>query len=369
MQSPNLLDYREKQKRVHEFLDSTGNDALIIGRQDNFSWYTCGGHNRVVIASETGFMLLVITRDKTYGIAHKMDSSWVFDDMLQGMDIEPVILGWFEESREQKAAELVKGLKAVSDIPLEGVKLAPGEIYKLHYPLTDSEVEKCRWIGSKTDELLMVIAGQISVGMTEKEIEAIIKCEYAKYDMIPEVVLVGSDERISKYRHPNPSDKKAEKLVLIHPAVRRWGLHANVTRMIYFGDKLPEDLSRKYEALNLMQAAAMSMMVPGEKFSRVLDERKKLYKETGFEDEWKNHFPGGITGYLLCDASVCTNPEAVVSVNQAYDWFITVTGAKIEELGLSTPKGPEVVSATGKWPVKKYGYNGMEFMLPQILLK
>ncbi len=363
-----IADYNEKRRRVIEYLDRTGNDALVIGRQDNFSWYTCGGHNRVVINTETGVMLLVITRQKTYGIARTMDT-WVYDDMLDGFDIEPVFLRWYEESCEEKAADLIKGLKAVSDVPVNGARLAVDEIYKLHYPLTELEIEKCRWIGRKTDDLLNKIANQIKPGMTEKCIEAMIKAEYAQYDLIPEVVLVGSDERILKYRHPNPSEKKVEKTVLLHPAVKKWGLHANVTRMVYFGDKLPEELNRKYDAVNFMQAATFSMLIPGNDFSGIFEVRKQIYKDLGFEDEWRNHFPGGITGYLLCDASVCSNKTAVISENQAYDWFITITGVKVEELALTTKSGVEVASATGIWPVREYSYNGQSFLLPEIMLK
>jgi len=364
-----ISDFKEKKRRVMEFLDRSGNDALIIGRQDNFSWYTCGGHNRVVITTEAGVMLLVITKQKTYGIAKTMDSTWIFDDMLNDLGIEPVVLKWYEENCEEKASELIKGMKAVSDVSVEGARLAVDEIYKLHYPLTEIEIEKCRWIGRKTDELLNKIANQIKPGMTEKDIEAMIKSEYGQYDLIPEVVLVGSDERIAKYRHPNPSDKKVEKTVLLHPAVKKWGLHANVTRMVYFGDKLPEELNKKYDGVNLMQAATFSMLIPGNDFAGIFETRKQIYKDLGFEDEWRYHFPGGITGYLLCDASVCSNKTAVVSENQAFDWFITIAGVKVEELALTTKNGVEVVSVTGAWPVKEYSFNGQSFLLPQIMLK
>ena len=103
--------------------------------------------------------------------------------------------------------------------------------------------------------------------MTEHDIEAMFLYEYGKFNATPEVLLVGSDDRISKYRHPNPSPKKVEKFVLLHPGIRKWGLHANVTRMVYFGDTLPKDIAEKYEAVNKLQAATLSMCIPGERFS------------------------------------------------------------------------------------------------------
>jgi Xaa-Pro dipeptidase len=143
----------------------------------------------------------------------------------------------------------------------------------------------------------------------------------------------------------------------------------NVTRMLYFGDTLPEEVNCKYGLANLLQAQAISMCIPGEKFHRILDIRKILLKEAGYGDEWEKHFPGGITGYLLCDASVCGKHDTEVVLNQAYDWFITITGVKVEELSINTDKGREVLSASGRWPFKAYTFNGQTFKLPEILMK
>ena len=135
-------------------MEKSGNDAVIIGRQDNFAWFTCGGTNRVLTTSEVGFTILVITKSETYAVSQYMDGPRVFNDELQGLDIHPIILKWYEETREEKVCQLVRGLKTVSDIPIEGSRFAPGEIYGLHYPLTEKEIEKCRIIGSKTEEII-----------------------------------------------------------------------------------------------------------------------------------------------------------------------------------------------------------------------
>lgn len=369
MNKPDILEIKEKERRVREFLNISGYEAVIIGRQDNFSWYTCGGNNRVVITSELGFSILIITLDKTYLVSQVMDGPRTMDEELQGVDIEPVFLRWYEESREEMAEKLIKGLKAISDIPLHGAEYSPSEIYNLHDPLTEKEIEKCRWIGSKTEEIIRKVADEIKPGMTEHEVEAMLHFEYAKYNITPEVMLIGSDERISKYRHPCPSDKKIERLVMLHPGVKKWGIHANVSRMVYFGDEIPEDIKKRYKAACEIEAAAISMCVPGTKFSQILEVEKKVYKENGFEDEWRNHFQGGITGYLLADAALCKNPNAIVKINQTYDWFITITGVKVEELSINTAKGVEVLSSTGRWPTETFEYNGKRLKLPQILTR
>ena len=66
--------------------------------------------------------------------------------------------------------------------------------------------------------MLKDIADFVKPGMTERQIEAVVQYAYAKASFDCQVILIGSDERIAKYRHPIASDKAVEKTLLIHPA-------------------------------------------------------------------------------------------------------------------------------------------------------
>jgi antitoxin VapB len=357
----------EKRERILRFLSERGYEALILGRRDNFAWFSGGGDATVVRSSEVGFGILVVTRHKLYLVAHTMDGQRLMDEELSGLSAEPVFLRWYEQSREQKAASLVKARKAVSDIPVLGARLDPQAIARLHYPLTPSEVERCRLLGRDTEQVLAEVAAAIAPGMREKEIEALLVGGLSRRGIECDVLLIGSDERIAKYRHPLPTDKRVERVVLLHPAARRWGLHANVTRMLYFGDRVPADTAARYEAASRIEAAAISLCIPGNKFSEILEVQKRLYAQTGFAEEWRNHFQGGITGYQLANPTLCLDPCAEVVHGQAFDWFITITGVKVEELSYTGDAGPEVLSVAGAWPVSEYEYNGSALRLPQIL--
>jgi Xaa-Pro dipeptidase len=360
-------EVREKLDRIRAYLRGSGRSALVIGRRDNFAWLTGGGDNAVVHNSELGFSLLVVTDTSVFHVAQVMDGPRILDEELQGFEVEPVFLRWYEQSREERAAQLIKGRQAVSDIPIEGAACAPREIALLHYPLTPREIEKYRLIGKTTEEVIARVAAMISPGTREREIEAMFLAEYAREDMSCDVLLVGSDERIAKYRHPSPTDKRVERLVLLHPAIRKWGLHANVTRMVFFGNRIPADLSARYDAACRVEAAAISQCVPGTKFSEILELEKRVYGEAGFADEWRNHYQGGITGYVLADPTLCMDREARVSTRQAFDWFITITGVKVEELAISGESKPEVLSARGGWPLKTWEHDGVSLRLPDIM--
>jgi hypothetical protein len=49
--------------------------------------------------------------------------------------------------------------------------------------------------------------------------------------------------------------------------------------------------------------------------------------------------------------------------------FITITGANTEDTMITTERGPELVTCTGRWPRKPIEVEGLTLELPQVLLK
>ena len=367
MNIPNLNDYEEKKKRLRVYMDVNGYDYVILSKRENFAWFTCGGDNKVLRNTDDGSGVLVISKNSVLFLAYYMDSDRIYDDELQGLDIEKKLMYWYEGDRCEYAMKFTKG-KVAADSSIKGADNRWYDIIKLHYPLTENEVKRYRELGAVCDGLLADIAEKIHPGMSEHDIEAEILYAYGKLSMTPKVLLVGTDERIEKYRHPCASPRKLEKLVLIHPAAEKNNLHANITRMIYFGDKLPEELEKKYDLLNFLQAQFFSMAKPGIGYRDIYDERKKLLEEKGYPDEWKYHAMGCVTGYVIGIDQPFFNNE-VVKTNTPLDIYITLRGAKVEELAMTTDKGAEVLSATGKWPLKNYEYYGSSYKFPAIMLK
>lgn len=366
MNIPNIDEIKTKHFKVIEYLENNNFDAMILGTQEHFAWFTDGGNNRVILNTNLGFGLLVIKKEEIFLVAQTMDGQRILDEELKGLDITPVFLKWNEKSREDKALELLKGMRIVGDIPLKGIAYKNEDIYKLHYPLTNREISKLKWLGEASENILTNLAYEIIPGMTEKEIEAGLIQEFASLNIECDVLLVGSDERISRYRHPNPSDKAVNSYVMLHPVIRKWGLHCNVTRLVHFGE-IPEEIKEKYEAACQIQAAASAMCQEGVLFSDIYRTQKRLYKQFGYEDDWEMHYHGGITGYMVSDPFVCMDEKSLVQENQCFDWFITITGVKSEELILNDNGSIIIPSVTGLWPTNSYSYMDKTFKLPTIL--
>jgi Xaa-Pro dipeptidase len=363
-----LGDKDIKLHRIREYINQYGYTGMVLSRQDNFNWITGGGNSRVVVPKEEGFGTIVVTPESVFMVAQVMDGSRIMDEELHDLEAEYIPLRWYEESVNERAVKLA-GERPVSDVNIAGSEYKLKDIYHLHFPLTEQEIERLKRLGEKSDYIINKVAKEIKPGMVDYEAEAMLLYEYAKENIQCDVLLIGTDERIYKYRHPSPVGRRLGNYVFLHPAVRSGGLHCNITRSIYFGDTLPSDIDRAYSAVSQIEAYCMSMCRTGNRWSDILEGQKRLLKELDFEEEWKGHYPGGRTGYFVCQADLSLNRENRISNNEAYDWFITVTGAKVEELSINHNGSLSICSHTGLWPSKKISIDDTTLDIPQIMMR
>jgi hypothetical protein len=205
--------------------------------------------------------------------------------------------------------------------------------------------------------------------MSGSDVETMLITGFAGKKMQIVCMIIGVDEEIKNYRHPIPWDKRIGKQLMMVLAVRMYGLHIPITRMVHFGEDVPAETQKRFAAVCVIEANSMAACKPGEKFSNILEIQKRWYKETGFEDEWKNHFIGGITGYIPNDSSLCLDKEATVMDGQTFNWFTTITGVNVEDTMIVSGGSREVFTCTGLWPVKAYTAGLEAIELPQILIK
>ncbi len=364
-----LKEVAIKENRIIDYLIENNYEAAIIARRDNFAWLTAGGNNKVAEAQETGFGVLVITLDgRKYLIAHKADIDRIYEEEVKGLGYQPVIAWWYDKSPEAKALELAAEKRILADIPLENTDYRLKDIYDLHYPLTEYEIERYKTIGKEVDKSIARVAEQVEPGMTEIEVQARLLQVFILQNIEVDVMLIGSDERAFNYRHPLPTYRKVKDYLLITPAVKKWGLHVNISRVIHFGEPTAE-IKEKYDTACKIAAASIGECIPGNTFSKILSIQKELYHEYGYPEEWKNHYQGGITGYMVADPTRCLDESEKITANQTYEWFITITGVKAAELGFNDGTSQSIISNSGLWPTKTYSYKGKKYNMSDILVK
>jgi len=366
----NLAEFKLKLERINALMAAENYGAVVIGTQTNFSWLSCGKTSRVLLTTDQAAVYLVITENERYVVAHTMDGSRNLEEELEGMGFLPEFRLWIDETLEEVVLGLIGNQKFLSDVPLGDNPGQPAAFYQLHYPLTEGDMQRYREIDSTAEKLMRRVVDRTKPGMLETDVEAMMLCEYAKEGYFPIVLLVGSDDRLFKYRHMIPKPKPIENYLMIVIAFRKYGLNAVLTRSVYFGDHLPEDIGRKFEAASIIEANCIAHSTPGTKFESILQMQKELYADLGYPEEWKNHFQGGITGYVVNDSTLCFDPKATMVRDQTYNWFITITGVNTEDTYLSHGEDGEILTATGAWPLKTYQTrNRKEILLPQILMK
>lgn len=358
-------DAFEKQRRLRDWMARRGYDAVLISRRDQFAWLTAGGDSRVLNNATTGEGHLLVTPDRQYLLAHSMDALRLLEEQVAGQNYELVTLRWHQGDPREHARSLA-GQRLAADTPLAGAEDVNTQLNHLHFPLTPLEIARLRWLGGRTGSILEEIALWAKPGMTEELIAREMHARFIQEGIDLDVLIVGSDERVARYRHPLPTSKVVERYLLLHPAARRWGLHANVTRTVWFGQPAPE-IHRAYQAAATVEARILAMLEPGLRFADILAKQKEWYAELGYPGEWENHFQGGPTGYAVVDTARCLTGTCV-EVDQTFDWFITVTGAKVEELTLLTGAGVEILSFSDRWPGLAVQTAGMAVCVPDMLV-
>lgn len=362
-----MREGQEKLRRVRAYLEENELSGMVLIRQDNFAWITSGGCNRVVMPSERGVAAVAVTPAAVYLVAQVMDGGRIMAEEMSHLSAEYVPLRWYEESVLERALSLA-GPKPAADVPCPAEERL-SDIYDLHYPLLPGEIETLRVLGRIADEVMTKIAYTVCPGMTDYDVEAALLYEFKKRGATLDVALVGSDERVFDYRHPLPVGARVGRYLLMTPSVRYRGLHANIARSVYFGDALPENIARANEAVCTVAANCFSMLETGVAYADILLAHKALLAQMGFDDAWRGHYPGGRIGYCVCQSDFSLDTARRIGETEAYEWFITVPGAKTAELAVKEKDRVSLYSQTGLWPVKTYMRSNKTFDIPRVLLR
>src|SRR4030043_1863359 len=241
-------EIKEKERRVRDFLKSKGLKGLLLKRQANFSWMTCGGLNLVGITTEVGATTILITENSKFVISNNIEAPrMVHEEGLERQGFIVKAFPWYEDQEVSIIKELIGEDPLGSDFPFPNAQMLAEDMAKLRYSLTPEEIERYRWLGEKTSLALEKTVMKTKKGEKESGVVGRLCKEMWKDRIDPITLMAAADDRISNFRHPIPTEKKVEKYLMVSVNARKWGLIVSLTRFVYFG-KLPEELREKYEA-------------------------------------------------------------------------------------------------------------------------
>ncbi|MBI3855468.1 MAG: M24 family metallopeptidase [Planctomycetes bacterium] len=323
----------EKELRLAEFCKRGGYDGVWLRRRTNIAWISDGADVHVDASSSTGVGSVLWTPRKKTVLCDNIEDARLREEEF-GKDWSFEVSRWWEPGKAPKG-------KYATDFPDD-------PFADLRASLTDLELQRLRALGRATADALEKAAKATRPGWTEHEVAGALVGDLRKQGIQVPVMLVASDERISKYRHPIPTSKEIRKTVMVAACPRQYGLIVAVTRLVHFGKKLPAELRRKHDAVCRVDAAFHAATAPGQRWCDILEVGRQVYRETGYAGEWKLHHQGGPMGYEGRDYKATPTETRRVVENQAVGWNPSISGTKSEDTILSSG---EVITAMKYWPM------------------
>jgi antitoxin VapB len=366
--SPEL---EEKTERLVRMLRDEDLAGVLINTQHNFAWLTCGGSNGIDLTRENGAGFLLVTRDgRRHVIANTIEMPRLLDEEMRAGEFEPYKIGWRDEKLSHTVIDAARSLigddRLGCDVSFPGTRQIEPSIARCRYRLTPEEVERFRTLGHDAGRAMANVVTRALPGQTETAVARIIRDELAGVGIYAVVTLVAGDERIAKYRHPVPTERVWRDRVLLVACARRNGLIVSLSRIICAG-RVSDDLLEITESAAAVNAALYAATSPGTKASTLYAVAERAYASRGFAGEIDKHHQGGACGYRTRDWVAMPGSGEVVNMHQGFAWNPSITGTKVEESGIVTEDGFEVVTHTDDFPQIETRVDGVSYFSPGIL--
>jgi Xaa-Pro dipeptidase len=365
-------EFAAKIAKIRAYLQERGLGGAVLSSQALFAWATAGGDNHVVLASDYGVAKLLVTPERVVVLSSNIETHRLSGEEFRGLDSAGLEFWHCPWHADETAAEVQRRLGNqpwASDSDIGPVRLDE-DFIKLSYSLHENEITRYRRLGKDCALAMEEALGEARPGATEHHVAGLICQRLWDHGVRPHVILVAADERVFSYRHPIPTARKLKKHLMAVLCGKRGGLIINLTRMLHFGRKLPEELRRKHEAVCAVDLAFNAASLPGAPIKDVFAAGVAEYERQGFGAEWQFHHQGGPTGYQGRSFLGTPRDAHQVLENQAFAWNPSIRGTKSEDTILARPGGPEFLSApTRSWPAVAVRFGGKTYKRADIKVR
>ncbi len=363
----NPSELEEKQERLAAFLDRHDLSALLLSRHENIAWATGGQvEARVALGSETAVTSLLITREgRRYYVAPKNEGPRLAAEEFSGLGYEPVLYPWHEAAGSH-IQKLAGGGPIGTDTAQPGVALV--SLGALRVPLHPAEIERFRALGRDAADATVSVLESVEPGVTEHEMAARTSAALLARGLSPTVLLMGTDDRIRKYKHAVPRNGVLERYGMINLCARKWGLVVSITRFVHFGP-VPQDLSAAFVHAARIHSDLLRATRPEATAAAIYAAAQEAYAAAGAPEEIEMHHQGGPCGYVERDWLITPTGEQRVVPPQAFAYNPSLRGAKVEDTVMVTNEGVEVLTDTPSLPVLETTVDGILYRSAGVLVK
>jgi Xaa-Pro aminopeptidase len=347
-------EHSDKLARLVRLAGDAGVGGVLLATHHNVAWLTGGAANCIDASREAGSARLFVTADgRRFVLANAIEMPRLLDEELTGLGYEPVEYSWTDDQDPghavRTARELLTGdLRIGADWPLPDTTLLEASIARIRAPLTDAEIARYRALGAEAGRVMAHVCRELSPGDDERNIARAIIDGAASIRARAIVSLVGSDDRLRRYRHPVATAASWRHVVMLALCAERHGLVVSLSRIVAAG--APADLTAKTQATAAVFGRLLATTRAGVTGAELYRTAAEAYAAAGFPGEERKHHQGGAIGYRAREWVAHPHSQEVVQARQAFAWNPTITGTKIEDTALLLDGRIEIITASPDWP-------------------
>jgi Xaa-Pro dipeptidase len=343
-----LAEFEAKRQRLCEHMASSGLAAVQLQRTENIAWLTAGRvDRRVLLPSSLGIATILVLRNgDAFYLAPDNEGRRLAEEDFAGLPFTAITGPWYAADFATKIRSLAGDGRIAADTTAEGAAL----LLDQRTSLTDTEVERYRWLGRNTAQVTSSVLQSLQPGITERTMAARIAAELLERGIEPSVLLMAADDRILRYKHAVAQNATLKHFGMLNLCSRRWGLSISITRFVHFGP-MPQRLVDAFAVAAEVNARLIATtnvdVTSAELFATVAD----TFASLGHPREEQRHHQGGATGYSEREwLATPAGKERVVNM-QAFAWNPSVAGGKVEDTVLFRDGAIESLTGTPDLPV------------------
>ncbi len=364
--SERRVDVDEKHRRVAEFLDATGYEALVLGRADWVAWFTSGGDLGESLGGDASTVWLYVNRHSRAVLADNVQSARVFEEELGGLGFHLKERRWHEEP-EATIAALARGKPVAADqaglgrLVDERPRLLP-----MRLSLTKLDRQRLRMLGRTLTLAVEATCRNFERDETEADLAGHLAHRLFREGVVPVDVRVAGDDRLARYRQPTFKAAPIRRRATIAATGRRHGLCASVTRTVAL-DPVGEAFRRAHGLAAMVDATCIFFSRPGQSVADVLKRGRRIYEKFGHPHEWTLDYQGSLTGYAPREVMIRPDSPWVLGPHTAVRWGPSVGAARSEDTIVIDQRGVEIVTEAQRWPKVDVLVKGFPISRPGIL--
>lgn len=347
---PRSHEVAAKLEMLRALLRRRGEAGAALQARRNFAWLTAGGDNHVLEASEYGAATVLVTPTDAIVLTSVNEAPRIREEELVGVPFEVVALPW--ERPEALGAEI----RARVDGPVADDVSLEEDLRTIRMRLAAEEHSRLARLGARTSRAVTRTLASARVGDLETVIAQRLAMALAHDGILAPVILVASDHRIVRYRHPIPKPKPIKDSLMLVVGAEQGGLIVAMTRMVWLRGRPDPETLRRFVATTRVHVAFQAATRAGATLADVLAAGIAEYAAVGYADEWRLHHQGGPIGYQGREAIATPTSHVVIEGGMALAWNPSITGTKAEDTMILHEDGShEIVTRDPDWPSDSHG--------------